>query len=198
MDQASTIRLLQDRVGELEDGHCLLCDRIVTIEVRTSIVAYDLCIDNRLPSGSDADDKEGSSNEVMSSPSDSSSDLDSSRSSLYDDGGQTFLPVVIIDVDEDPAKNIELLPFRGPILAMLPGPSVVMILVPIEEEVDIMNDVRFIPPSLQGDKTAGLDVDPQEEEGEVKEEELEGRVLGLWSSRLVIIWNSRSYYMMFL
>ena len=155
MDQASTIRLLQDCVGELEVGRCLLCDRIVTIEVRTSIVAYDLCIDNRLPSGSDADDKEGLSNEVMSSPSDSSSDLDSSRSSLYDDSGQTFLPVVIIDVDEDPAKNIELLPFRGPILAMLPGPSVVMILVPIEEEVDIMNDVRFIPPSLQGDKTAG-------------------------------------------
>ena len=42
-------------------------------------------------------------------------------------------------------------------------------LILIEEEVDINNDVRFIPPHYHGDNTAGSDV-PQEEE-EVKEEE---------------------------
>ena len=50
-------------------------------------------------------------------------------------------------------------------------------LIPIEEEVDILNNPRFIPPSLCGDNTARLDI-PQEEEGEVKEEEPEGKVAG--------------------
>ena len=38
-DQASTISILWDHVGELELGHHLLCDRIIAIEVRTSMVA---------------------------------------------------------------------------------------------------------------------------------------------------------------
>ena len=89
----------------------------------------------------------------------------------------TFLPVVIHDVDGDPDENSEPLLVRGPVLAMLPGPSTVMTLIPIEEDVDILMDPRFIPPSLRGDDTAGPDV-PQEEEVEVKEEELEGKVAG--------------------
>ena len=60
---------------------------------------------------------------------------------------------------------------------MLLGPSVVMTLVPIKEDVDVLMDPQFIPLSLRGDDVAGPDV-PQEEEGEVKEEESEGKVTG--------------------
>ena len=111
----------------------------------------------------------------MNSPSGLCSSPGSSGLSLYDDSSTTFLPVVIVDVDEDPAENIELLPVRGPILAMLPGPSAVRSLILIEEEVDINSDVQFIPPHFRGDDTAGPDV-PQEEEEEVKE--LECKVAG--------------------
>jgi hypothetical protein len=124
---------------------------------------------------SEADDEEGSSNEVASSPSGLSPDLRSSGSSLYDDGSQTFLSVAIINVDEDPAKNIKPLPVCGPILAMLPGPSVLRSLILIEE-VDVLNDPWFIPPHYRGNETARPDVDPQEEV-EVKEEP-EGKVAG--------------------
>ena len=40
--QAVTIIALKDRVGELELGHCLLCDRIIVIEVRMLMVAFNL------------------------------------------------------------------------------------------------------------------------------------------------------------
>ena len=40
--QAVTITALKDWVGELELGHCLLCDRIIAIKVRMSMVASDL------------------------------------------------------------------------------------------------------------------------------------------------------------
>ena len=115
--------------------------------------------------GSEADDEEISGGEVASSPSGSlSSGSGLSGSSLYDDG--------------DPDENSKPIPVREPpVLAMLPGPSVVMTLVPIKEDMDVLNDPRFIPPSLHGDDVAGPDV-PQEEEGEVKEEEPEGKVAG--------------------
>jgi hypothetical protein len=80
---------------------------------------------------------------------------------LYDNGRQTFLSVPIVNVDEDPAKNIKPLPVHGPSMAMLPGPSVLRSLIPIEEEVDIMNDPRFIPLSLCGGE-AGPDVEVKE------------------------------------
>jgi hypothetical protein len=54
---------------------------------------------------------------------------------------------------------------------MLPGPSVLTSLIPIEEEVDFNNDVRFIPPQLRGSMEAGPDV-------EVKEESDNGKVVG--------------------
>ena len=129
--------------------------------------------------GSEADDEETSGGEVASSPTGSSSSgSGSSGSSLYDDGSTTFLPVVVHDVDGDPDENSEPIPVRGTsILGMLPGPSVLMSLIPIEEDVDVLTDPRFIPPSLRGDDTAGPDV-PVEEEVEVKEEESEGKVAG--------------------
>ena len=126
--------------------------------------------------GSKVDDEETLGGEVVSSPSGLSSNSDSNRSSLYNDGSQTFLSVAVIDVDEDPTKNIKPLPVYSPILVMLPGPSVLRSLILIEEEVDVLNDPWFIPPSLHGDDTAGPDI-PQEEE-EVKEEEPEGKVAG--------------------
>ena len=129
--------------------------------------------------GSEADDEETSGGEVASSPTGSSSSgSGSSGSSLYDDGSTTFLPVVIHDVDGDPDENSEPIPVRGSsILGMLPGPSVLRSLIPIEEDVDVLTDPRFIPPSLRGDDTAGLDVPVEEEEVEVKEEP-EGKVPG--------------------
>jgi chromosome segregation ATPase len=39
LDQAATIRLLQERVGELELGHGVLRARVINIEVKTSMVA---------------------------------------------------------------------------------------------------------------------------------------------------------------
>jgi chromosome segregation ATPase len=39
LDQAATIRLLQERVGELELGHGVLQARMINIEVKTSMVA---------------------------------------------------------------------------------------------------------------------------------------------------------------
>ena len=129
--------------------------------------------------GSEADDKETSGGEVASSPSGlSSSDSGSSGSSLYDDGSTTFLPVVVYNIDGDPDENSEPIPVWEPlVLALLLGPSVVTTLVLIEEDVDVLMDPRFIPPSLRGSNVAGLDV-PTEEEGEVKEEEPEGKVAG--------------------
>jgi hypothetical protein len=99
------------------------------------------------------------------------SDSGSGGSDLYDDGRQTFLSVPIINV-EDPAENVEPLPVCGPSMAMLPGPSVLRSLIPIKEEMDIMNDPRFIPPSLCGGE-AGPDIDVKEEE-----EEETGKVAG--------------------
>ena len=129
--------------------------------------------------GLEVDDEETSGGEVASSPSGSSSSSSgSSGSSLYDDGSTTFLPVVIYDVDGDPDENSEPLPVREPpVLTMLLGPSIVTTLIPVEEDVDVLTDPWFIPPSLQGDDTAGPDV-PEEEEAEVKEEEPEGKVAG--------------------
>ena len=134
--------------------------------------------------GSEADDEETSGGEVMSSPTGSSSSGSrSSGSSLYDDGRQMFISVPIIDVDKAPSENEGPIPVAGPsvvrsrVVAMLPGPSILTSLIPIEEEdVDVLTDPRFIPPSLQGDDTAGPDVPVEEEE--VKEEELEGKVTG--------------------
>ena len=126
---------------------------------------------------SEADDEETSDGEVASSPtSSSSSGSGSSGSSLYDNGSTTFLPVVIHDIDGDPDENSEPLLVHGPVLAMLPGPSTVTTLIPIEEDVDVLNDPRFIPPSLRGDDTAGPDIPVEEEEVEVEEEEPEGKV----------------------
>ena len=59
----------------------------------------------------------------------------------------------------------------------MPPVSTVTTLIPIEDDVDILMDLQFIPPSLHGDDTAGPDV-PTEEEVEVKEEEPEGKVAG--------------------
>jgi hypothetical protein len=110
---------------------------------------------------SDEADGENSSEEPLSgSSSDSGSGL-----GLYDNGRQTFLSVPIVNVDEDPAENIKLLPVHGPSMAMLPGPSVLRSLIPVEEEVDVMNDLQFIPPSLCGGG-AGPDVEEVEEEEE--------------------------------
>jgi hypothetical protein len=111
--------------------------------------------------GSDEADGENSSEEPLSG---SSSDSGSGSSGLYDDGRQTFLSVPIVDIDVDPAENIEPIPVRGPSMAMLPGPSVLRSLVPIEE-VDLMNDPGFIPPSLHGGG-AGPDVEVKEESEE--------------------------------
>ena len=127
--------------------------------------------------GSEADNEETSGGEVASSPSGSSSSGSGlSGSSLYNNGSTTFLPVIIHDVDGDPDENSEPLLVHGPVLVMLPGPSVVTTLVLIEEDVDVLNDPQFIPPSLHGDDVAGPDV--QEEEREIKEEEPEGKVSG--------------------
>jgi hypothetical protein len=105
---------------------------------------------------------------------------------LCDGGRQTFLSVPIVDVDEDPAENVEPLPVRGPSMVMLPGPSVLRSLILIEEEVDLLNDPRFIPPSLHGGE-AGPDIEVKEEE-----EERPGRSPGLRSSGLMFM-TSRSY-----
>jgi hypothetical protein len=107
--------------------------------------------------GSSEADGENSSEEPLlqpgSSPSGSSSQ---GSSSLHDDGRQMFISVPIIDVDEAPSENEEPIPVAGPsvvrsrAVVMLPGPSVLTSLIPIEEEVDLMTDPRFIPPSLRG------------------------------------------------
>ena len=100
--------------------------------------------------GSEADDEETSGGEVVSSPSGSSSSgSGSSGSSLYDDGRTTFLPVIIHDIDGDPDENSEPIPvWEPPVLAMLLGPSVMTTLVPIKEDMDVLMDLQFIPPSL--------------------------------------------------
>ena len=107
--------------------------------------------------GSEVDNEETSGGEVVSSPLGSSSDLRSSRSSLYDNDSQSFLSVTIVNVDGDPTENVKLLPVCGLVLAMFPGPSILRSLIPIEEEVDINNDVWFIPPFLRGDDVARLE-----------------------------------------
>jgi hypothetical protein len=124
--------------------------------------------------GSEDGDGENSSEEPLSG---SSSGSGSSSSGLYDDGRQMFLSVPVIDVDVYPSENDEPIPVPGPSMArsmaMLPGPSVLMSLIPIEEErVDLMSDLRFILPSLCGGE-AGPDVDVKEES-----EEETGKVAG--------------------
>jgi hypothetical protein len=118
--------------------------------------------------GSDRADGENTSEEPLSG---SSSDSGLGSLGLYDNGRQTFLSVPVIDVDVDPAENVKPIPVRGPSMAMLPGPSVLRSLVPIEE-VDLMNDPRFIPPSLCGGG-ARPDVEVKEES-----EEETGKVAG--------------------
>ena len=109
--------------------------------------------------GLDEADGENSLEEPLSGL---SSDSSSSSSGLYNDGRQTFLSVPIIDIDVNPAENVKLLPVRGPSMVMLPGPSVLRSLILIKEEEDLMNDPRFIPPSLRGGE-AGPDVEVKEE-----------------------------------
>jgi hypothetical protein len=114
--------------------------------------------------GSEDSDGENSSEEPLSGLSSGSG---SSSSGLYDDGRQMFLSVPVIDVDAYPSENDEPIPVLGPSMArsmaMLPGPSVLTSLIPIEEVVDLNNDVRFIPLSLRGGE-AGLDVKEESEE----------------------------------
>jgi hypothetical protein len=114
----------------------------------------------------DEADGENSSEEPLSS---SSSASGSSSSGLYDDGRQMFLSVPVIDVDIYPSENDKPIPVPGPSMArsmvMLPGPSVLTSLVPIEEEVDLMTDPWFIPPSLRGGE-ARPDVEVKEESEE--------------------------------
>jgi hypothetical protein len=120
--------------------------------------------------GSEFGDGENSSEDPLSQPGSSPTGSSSSgSSSLYDDGRQMFISVPIIDVDEAPSENKEPIPVAGPsvvrsrAVAMLPGPSVLTSLIPIEEEVDVLNDPRFIPPSLRGGE-AGPDVKEESEE----------------------------------
>jgi hypothetical protein len=175
IDQAAIIHLLQERVGELELGHGVLRARMINIEVRMSMVASlrvltiyflqdRMDVDLRVKdlTGSDEADGENSSEEPLSGL---SSDSGLSSSGLYDDGRQTFLSVPVINVDVNPAENVEPIPVCGPSMAMLPGPSVLRSLVPIEEEEDLMNDPRFIPPSLRGGEV-GPDMEVKEESGE--------------------------------
>jgi hypothetical protein len=115
--------------------------------------------------GSEQANGENSLEEPLSG---SSSDSSSGSSGLYDDGRQMFLSVPGIDVDAYPSENDEPIPVPGPSMArsmaMLPGPSVLTSLIPIEEEgVDLNNDPRFIPPSLRGGE-AGPDVKEESEE----------------------------------
>jgi hypothetical protein len=114
----------------------------------------------------DEADGENSLEEPLSG---SSSGSNSGSLGLYDDGRQTFLSVPIVDLDIYPSENDEPIPVPGPSIArsmaMLPGPSVLRSLVPIEEEVDLMTDPRFIPPSLCGGE-AGPDVEVKEESEE--------------------------------
>jgi hypothetical protein len=106
----------------------------------------------------------------------SSSGSGSSSLGLYDNGRQMFPSVPVIDIDAYPSENDEPIPVPGPSVArfmvMLPGPSVLTSLVPIEEEVDLMTDPRFILPMLHGGE-AGPDVDVKEES-----EEETGKVAG--------------------
>jgi hypothetical protein len=129
--------------------------------------------------GSEFGDGENSSEDPLSHPGSSPSGSSSSgSSSLYDDGRQMFISVPIINVDEAPSENEEPIPVAGPsvvrsrAVAMLPGPSVLTSLIPIEEEVDVLNDPRFIPPHFRGGE-AGPDVEVKEES-----EEETGKVAG--------------------
>jgi hypothetical protein len=129
--------------------------------------------------GSEYGDGENSSEDPLSQPGSSPSGSSSSgSSSLYDDGRQMFISVPIIDVDEAPLENEEPIPVAGPsvvrsrAVAMLPGPSVLTSLIPIEEAVDLNDDVRFIPPHYRGGE-AGPDVEVKEES-----EEETGKVAG--------------------
>ena len=56
-------------------------------------------------------------------------------------------------------------------MVMLPGPSVLKSLILIEEDIDVLSNLWFIPPSLHGGE-AGLDVEVKEED------ESEGKVAG--------------------
>jgi hypothetical protein len=109
-------------------------------------------------------DDEETTNKSSGGSEGSSSGTDSDDSELYNNGRQTFLSIPIINVDEDPAKNVEPIPIHGSILVMLPGPSVLRSLIPIEEDCgEGLSDVRFIPPCLCGDLEARLDIKVKEE-----------------------------------
>ena len=120
------------------------------------------------------DPTDSDDNETTNETSDAeglSSSSDSDNSNLYNDSRQTFLSVPIINVDEDPAENIKPILVYGPSMVMLPGPSVLKNLILIEEDIDVLNNLWFIPPSLCGGE-AGLDVEVKEED------ESEGKVTG--------------------
>jgi hypothetical protein len=158
MDQSAMIRILQGCIRELELGHGVLWDYVDAMDVDPPIV--------------DLTDSDKETTNISSGGSGLSSGSDSDNSDLYDDGRQTFLFVPIIDVDEDPTENVELIPICGPFLAMLPGPSVLRSLILIEEDCgEGPLDVRFVPPCLHGNEEARLDV-------KVKEEESKGKVAG--------------------
>jgi hypothetical protein len=99
-------------------------------------------MDVDLPGVDLPDSNEETTNESLSG---SSSGSDSNNSELNDNSRQTFLSVPIIDVDEDPAEKVNLIPVCGPILAMLPGPSVLRSLILIKEDCgEGPSDVRIL------------------------------------------------------
>jgi hypothetical protein len=157
MDQSAMIRILQGCIRELELGHGVLWDYVDAMDVDPPIV--------------DLTDSDKETTNISSGGSGLSSGSSSDNSDLYDNGRQTFLSVPIIDVDEDPTGNIELIPVHGPFMAMLPGPSVLRSLILIEEDMGMFSMSRFVPPCLHGNEEAGPDV-------KVKEEESKGKVAG--------------------
>jgi hypothetical protein len=67
-----------------------------------------------------------------------------------------FCLCLLLTLTRSPLENEEPIPVVGPLrsraVAMLPGPSVLRSLIPIEEVVDLNNDVRFIPPHFVGER----------------------------------------------
>jgi hypothetical protein len=166
----AAITALKDRVGELEIGHRVLWDCVAHIEevMDVDLPGVNLTDSNDNKTTNETSNKEGSS----------SSGSSSDNSDLYDNGRQIFLSVPIIDVDENPTGNIKPIPVHGPFMAMLPGPSVLRSLIPIEEGMDVLNDPRFIPPFLHGNLEAGPDVEVKE--GDKSEGEAAG-TLEFWA-----------------
>jgi hypothetical protein len=151
--QGTTITTLKVCVRELELSQHILWDCVTHIKDKIEV---------HLPIVNLTDSKDDeTTNKFSGGPSEHSDNSD-----LYNNGRQPFLSVPIINIDEDPAENIELTPVHGFILAVLPGPSVIHQLIPIEEDFG-----EGVPPCLQGSQDARSDV-------EVKKEELEGKVTG--------------------